>query len=72
MTIDWQRIRLQEQLVDDHDSGRVPRTCEVELTEDLVDKCVPGDIITVTGTVKVMNIDADKGMVFVYEALVCM
>lgn len=53
-TVDWQRIRfiylcfqsqcrLQEQL-DKKDPGRVPRTVEIDLTEDLVDSCVPGFI----------------------------
>lgn len=32
--VDWQKIRLQEQAVDDaKDEGRVPRTIECELTE---------------------------------------
>lgn len=31
----------------------MPRTVEVELTEDLVDSCVPGDEVTITGVVKV-------------------
>ena len=32
--------------------GRVPRTIEVELTEDQVDSCVPGDVVTICGQVK--------------------
>lgn len=35
------------------DAGRVPRTIEVELTEDNVDSCVPGDVVTICGQVKV-------------------
>lgn len=35
------------------EGGRVPRTIDVELTEDLVDTYVPGDVVTVTGIVKV-------------------
>ena len=35
------------------EGGRVPRTVECEVKEDLVDVCVPGDLITVTGIVKV-------------------
>ncbi len=31
--------------------GRVPRTIDIELTEDLVDKCVPGDVVTIGGIV---------------------
>lgn len=33
-------------------SGRVPRSLECELTEDLVDLCVPGDVVTINGIVK--------------------
>jgi DNA helicase MCM8 len=59
--VDWQRIRLQEQLSDSFDSGRVPRTVECELTEDLVGSCVPGDIVTVTGVVKIITVEAAAG-----------
>lgn len=54
-SIDWQRIRIQEKLANDQiDSGRVPRTVECELTRDLVDKIVPGDVVVCTGIVKVL------------------
>jgi hypothetical protein len=39
------------------ESGRIPRTLECELTNDLVDACVPGDIATVSGEVKVVSVD---------------
>ncbi|CAN1805553.1 Probable DNA helicase MCM8 [Linum perenne] len=52
--IDFQKIRLQELLrSQDHEEGRVPRTVECELTEDLVDVCIPGDVVTVTGIITV-------------------
>uniref|UniRef100_A0A1B6LNA8 DNA helicase MCM8 n=1 Tax=Graphocephala atropunctata TaxID=36148 RepID=A0A1B6LNA8_9HEMI len=55
-TLNWQTVRLQELVDDDQrEGGRVPRTVEVELTEDLVDSCVPGDEVTITGIVKVRN-----------------
>ncbi|CAG5115856.1 unnamed protein product, partial [Candidula unifasciata] len=57
-TIDWQTIRVQEVTVDSHkEAGRIPRTVDCELTRDLVDSCVPGDIVTVTGIVKVNNVE---------------
>lgn len=60
--IDFQRIRLQELLQsDNHEEGRVPRTVECELTEDLVDACIPGDVVTVTGIIKVINNYMDIG-----------
>ncbi|XP_031397201.1 probable DNA helicase MCM8, partial [Punica granatum] len=60
--IDFQKIRLQElQKSENHEEGRVPRTVECELTEDLVDVCIPGDVVTVTGFVKVINNYMDIG-----------
>ncbi|KAL8173025.1 UNVERIFIED_CONTAM: DNA replication licensing factor mcm8 [Gekko kuhli] len=56
ITVDWQSIKIQELMSDDHrEAGRIPRTIECELIQDLVDSCVPGDVITVSGTVKVSN-----------------
>ena len=34
---------------------------KVELTEDLVHTCVPGDVIVVAGVVKAMSIEEKKG-----------
>ncbi|KAM5246056.1 DNA helicase MCM8 isoform 2-T2 [Ctenodactylus gundi] len=56
VTMDWQSIRLQELMSDaQQEAGRIPRTIECELVHDLVDSCVPGDTVTVTGIVKVSN-----------------
>lgn len=54
ITVDRQTIRVQE--IVQHESGRVPRTIESELTEDLCDCAVPGDVITLTGVVKNANV----------------
>ncbi|WVZ98868.1 hypothetical protein U9M48_044243 [Paspalum notatum var. saurae] len=60
--MDFQKIRIQELVsADNHEEGRVPRTIECELTEDLVDCCIPGEIVTVTGIVKVLNNYMDVG-----------
>ncbi|XP_070037970.1 probable DNA helicase MCM8 isoform X5 [Nicotiana tomentosiformis] len=60
--IDFQKIRIQELLKsENHEEGRVPRTVECELTEDLVDACIPGDIVTVTGIIRVINNYMDIG-----------
>ncbi|XP_065348176.1 DNA helicase MCM8 isoform X2 [Cloeon dipterum] len=60
-TCNWQTAKLQENLDDDQrEGGRVPRTLEVEMTEDLVETCVPGDEVTVTGIVKVLNTEEVK------------
>ncbi|XP_058766640.1 probable DNA helicase MCM8 [Vicia villosa] len=61
-TIDFQKIRVQELLKhEDHEEGRVPRTVECELTQDLVDSCIPGDVVTVTGIIKGINNYMDIG-----------
>lgn len=39
----------------------MPRTVECELTEDLVDACIPGDVVTVTGIIRVINDYMDIG-----------
>ncbi|KGL72485.1 DNA helicase MCM8, partial [Tinamus guttatus] len=59
-TVDWQSIKVQELMSDDQrEAGRIPRTIECELVQDLVDSCVPGDMVTITGIVKVSS--AEEG-----------
>ncbi|OQS06808.1 DNA replication licensing factor MCM8 [Thraustotheca clavata] len=54
-------IRIQEVDNCDAAAGRIPRMVEVELTEDLVDSCVPGSIVTICGAVKAMNSEIHGG-----------
>ncbi|NWU01238.1 MCM8 helicase, partial [Urocynchramus pylzowi] len=55
-TVDWQSVKVQELMSDEQrEAGRIPRTIECELLQDLVDSCVPGDMVTVTGVVKVAS-----------------
>jgi DNA replicative helicase MCM subunit Mcm2 (Cdc46/Mcm family) len=61
VTVDWQKVRVQELEADLADAGRVPRTLEVELAEDLVDSVVPGDVVTVGGVVKTMEVEVAAG-----------
>ncbi|KAG0347233.1 DNA replication licensing factor mcm8 [Podila humilis] len=66
-TVDWQTIRLQEKLPDDrNDSGRVPRTIDCEATRDLVDKVIPGDVVEITGIVKVTQAEKGNTMYLLY------
>eukprot|EP00668_Euglena_longa_P011981 GGOE01014403.1.p1 GENE.GGOE01014403.1~~GGOE01014403.1.p1 ORF type:complete len:781 (-),score=217.80 GGOE01014403.1:89-2266(-) len=51
ITYDWQRIKVQE-VNDATDQGRIPRSIEVELTDDLCDCVLPGDSVVVCGLVK--------------------
>lgn len=61
-TIDWQTIRIQEIMGEGmKESGRIPRTVDCELAQDLVDSCVPGDVVTVSGVVKVNSTDEGRG-----------
>jgi DNA helicase MCM8 len=39
----------------------VPRTVECELSNDLVDVCVPGDVVSVCGVVKVVAAAGEGG-----------
>lgn len=52
--MDWQEIKLQETDSDDVEAGRVPRTLKIELTNQLVDRCIPGDVVEICGLVKVL------------------
>ena len=46
---------------DSDDSVRIPRSIECELTNDLVDTCFLGDVVTLTGIVKALNSDNAAG-----------
>ena len=55
-------LRVQEISGDDRrEAGRIPRTIECELTSDLVDSCVPGDMVTITAVVKATG--SEEGVV---------
>uniref|UniRef100_A0AAY4CGP3 DNA helicase MCM8 n=1 Tax=Denticeps clupeoides TaxID=299321 RepID=A0AAY4CGP3_9TELE len=61
LNMNYELCRVQELMSDDQrESGRIPRTVECELTQDLVDSCVPGDMVTITGIVKVSNEDGTE------------
>lgn len=67
----FQTIRLQESMQSaQFDSGRVPRSIEVEFAHDLVDSVCPGDDVTVTGILKVHPQDENqqrKGQASMYK-----
>ncbi|XP_043991966.1 DNA helicase MCM8 [Gambusia affinis] len=61
-TVDWQIIKVQELMGgEQRETGRIPRTVECHLTSDLCDSCVPGDAVTVTGIVRVINDGSSRG-----------
>ena len=54
--------RVQEISGDDRrEAGRIPRTIECELTADLVDSCVPGDMVTIVAIVKATGSEEGRG-----------
>ncbi|XP_041728877.2 DNA helicase MCM8-like [Coregonus clupeaformis] len=73
LTVDWQNIKVQEMIGgEQREAGRIPRTVECHLTSDLCDSAVPGDTVTITGTVRVSQDDGgsrgkkDKCMFLLY------
>jgi DNA helicase MCM8 len=59
---DWQRLAVQGLPRDERGGeGRVPRPVDVELLDDLADSCAPGDVVTVTGLVKVATGEPASG-----------
>ncbi|XP_015172942.1 PREDICTED: DNA helicase MCM8-like, partial [Polistes dominula] len=57
-TISFQMIRIQEIFNNEQETkGRMPRILDVKILDDLVDTCMPGDDLLLTGIVKVQGID---------------
>lgn len=58
----FQIVRLQESMHGAQfvDSGRVPRTMEIELSQDLVDLLNPGDDVTVTGILNIRSSSTEQ------------
>ncbi|XP_076646396.1 DNA helicase MCM8 isoform X1 [Halictus rubicundus] len=55
-SISFQMIKIQELLNDEQNNkGSMPRVLDVELMDDLVSTCMPGDDITLTGIIKGIN-----------------
>ena len=55
-------FRVQERpTLSEHEEGRVPRTVECEVRGEVVDSCLPGEVVTVCGFVKFINRDTDIG-----------
>ncbi|KZC10605.1 DNA replication licensing factor MCM8, partial [Dufourea novaeangliae] len=55
-SISFQMIKIQELLNDEQNNkGSMPRVLDVELMDDLVNTCMPGDDITLTGIIKGTN-----------------
>ena len=64
-------LRIQELLSDDTtDCGRIPRTLECELLDDLVDTISPGENVTVSGTLHVLDSEESKSLNFIFIELI--
>lgn len=62
------RFRVQEILNDDgSDCGRIPRTLECELLDDLVNSVAPGENVTLSGILAVS--DSEEGTLLFISCL---
>ena len=76
ITVDYQSIVLQESIDEQNgrsqtrrqkggdpadENSNVPRTMTIEFMHELVDTIVPGDLVTISGVVKALNIDSIAG-----------
>lgn len=65
--VDWQKIHVQpfqsehKVGVQDTAAGMPSNLVEIELIQDLVDSCSPGDVVSITGIVKVSPSDSPGG-----------
>ncbi|XP_015587968.1 DNA helicase MCM8 isoform X2 [Cephus cinctus] len=60
-TVLFQMIRVQEHFDDEqNDRGMMPRMLDVELTDHLVDSCMPGDDVSLTGIIKMSGTNDGK------------
>lgn len=59
---EYQRLRLSEKS-SDH-SGTIPKMLEMEVRGDLVNQCIPGDILRVVGIVKTVQIELTSAQKF--------
>ena len=59
----YQRIRLQEieNDIKDLNAGKMPKIIDVEIKEDLIDKCISGDVVTISGILKTEIQSDNKG-----------
>jgi DNA helicase MCM8 len=50
----FQRLRLQEIDTDfkDLNAGKMPKTIDCEIKDDLIDSCISGDVVTICGIMK--------------------
>ena len=50
----YQRLKIQEIETDINDinAGKMPKTIECEVKNDLIDSCISGDIVTICGVLK--------------------
>lgn len=50
----YQRVRLQEieNDIKDINAGKMPKCIDVEIRDDLIDKCISGDVVTICGMLK--------------------
>jgi DNA replicative helicase MCM subunit Mcm2 (Cdc46/Mcm family) len=73
--IDTQRIKIQEQSAETNkyvndESGRVPRTVEVELMRSLVDTVLAGDLVNICGIVRYSSVSSGTLLYYILPLLI--
>jgi len=53
VVMDWQQLKIQEIPKKGHD--RIPKSVQVDVYNDMVSACIPGDIVTCYGVVEAMK-----------------
>ena len=56
-SVPFQVVRLQEQFGEINNLGTIPRVLDVELLDEWVNTCMPGDEVAVTGIIKMHGTD---------------
>jgi len=60
VTCDFQKIKVQELEMIEDDVARIPRSFDVEVRHDLINMCIPGDIVKIVGVIKTIQNEAPR------------
>lgn len=60
VTCDFQKLKVQELEMVENDVARIPRSFDVEVRHDLINMCIPGDIVKIVGVIKTIQNEAPR------------
>ena len=60
VTCDFQKLKVQELEMVEDDVARIPRCFDVEVRHDLINMCIPGDIVKIVGVIKTIQNEAPR------------